>query len=115
MEKSNNLWYKMSDSVILEILGEFMKETRLQQNKTQQELATASGIDRFTIARIENGKGGTLKSFIQMMRSLEQLHHFQNFQVQRQISPLELTKLEQRKRHRARSKKKSKKQNKTDW
>ena len=106
MDKSSNLWYEMSDFAILEIIGEFIKETRLTKNQTQQQLATASGIDRFTIARIENGKGGTLKSFIQIMRSLEQLHLFQNFQIQHQISPLVLAKLEQNKRHRARNKKK---------
>src|SRR5450432_4092367 len=111
MEKSNNSWYEMSDSAILEIMGEFIKETRLQQNKTQQQLATASGIDRFTIARIENGKGGTLKSFIQLMRSLEQLQIFQRFLVQPQISPLELAKLEQNKRRRARNKKRPRMQN----
>ena len=109
MDKSSNLWYEMSDFAILEVIGEFIKETRLTKNQTQQQLATAAGIDRFTIARIESGKGATLKSFIQIMRSLEQLHLFQNFQVQHQLSPLALAKLEQNKRHRARNTKKVKK------
>jgi len=108
----------MSDSAILVTIGEFIKQTRLQQNKTQQQLAIASGIDRFTIVRIENGKGGTLTSLIQLMRSLEQLHLFQSFQIHSQVSPLVLAKLEQTKRRRARSNhrtKNLKNQRKPDW
>ncbi len=101
MEKSNNNWYEMSDLAIMENMGEFIKETRLRQNKTQSVLAHESGIDRFTIVRMENGKGGTLKTLIQLLRSLEQLHLFQPFQITTQISPLTLAKLERTKRQRA--------------
>jgi transcriptional regulator with XRE-family HTH domain len=98
-------WYAMSDKAILEIIGQFLKEARLQRNKTQQEVAVTSGIARSTLVQIENGGGGTLMSFIQIMRALEQLHLFRYFEVKKQISPLELAKLEQASRQRARSKK----------
>ena|ERR1700744_4879872 len=101
MEKSNKYWYAMSNPAILETLGKFIQETRLRQNKTQQQVATAAGINRSTMVQIENGGGGTLLSFIQILRALEQLHLFQNFEIKQQFSPLQLAKLEQKKRQRA--------------
>jgi transcriptional regulator with XRE-family HTH domain len=104
MEKSNKLWYAMSDPAILDVLGNFIQQARLQKNKTQDEVATAAGVNRSTIVKIENGGGGNLLSFIQILRSLEQLHLLQNFEVRQQLSPLELAKIEQKKRQRASNK-----------
>lgn len=107
MEKSDKLWYAMSDPAIIAILGNLIQKTRLQKNKTQEEVATAAGVNRSTIVKIENGGGGTLLSFVQILRSLEQLHLLQNFEVREQISPLELAKLDQKKRQRASKKPKT--------
>ena len=97
MENTNNNMYSQSDPAILSLLGSFIQHTRLQQNKT--------GLNRLTIVQIENGGGGTLLSFIQLLRALESLHVFRNFEVQQQFSPLQLAKLEHKKRKRARAKK----------
>jgi len=105
MENTNNNMYSQSDPAILSLLGSFIQHTRLQQNKTQQQLADLSGLNRSTIVQIENGGGGTLLSFIQLLRALESLHVFRNFEVQQQFSPLQLAKLEHKKRKRARAKK----------
>jgi transcriptional regulator with XRE-family HTH domain len=105
MEKINNNWYAMSDPAILEVLGNFIKQTRLQQNKTQQQVAEAAGINRSTMGQVENGGGGTLLSFIQILRALEQLPLFQNFKIRQQLSPLQLAKIDQKKRQRASNKK----------
>ena len=105
MEKVNKLWYAMSDPAILALLGNFIQQNRLQQNKTQQQVSEAAGINRSTLVKIENGGGGTLLSFIQVMRSLEQLQLFQNFEIKQQVSPLQLAKIEQKKRQRASNKK----------
>ena len=111
MEKAIKQWYAMSDPAILEVLGNFIQQTRLQQNKTQQQVAAAAGINRSTIVQIEKGGGGTLLSFIQIVRALEQLQLFQNFEVkQQQLSPLQLAKIDQKKRQRA-----SNKKAKSDW
>ncbi len=101
MEKGIRYWYAMSDPAILEVLGDFIQKTRLQKNKTQQEVAAAAGINRSTIVQIENGGGGTLLSFIQILRALEQLHLFQSFEIRQQLSPLQLAKVELKKRQRA--------------
>lgn len=107
IEKSNNISYQMSDSAILKVLGTFIREIRLRQNKTQEEVAIAAGVKRMTLVRIEKGGGGTMATFIRLLRSLEQFHVLNQFLVPSQISPLQLAKLEQDKRHRARPKKRS--------
>ena len=116
MEKSIKYWHEMSDPAMLEQLGEFIKQTRLQQNKTQQQVATAAGINRSTMVQIEKGAGGTLLSLIQILRALEQLQIFEHFEIKQQFSPLQLAKLEQNKRQRASTKKNSQnKKPKSDW
>ena len=115
MENAHINWYAMSDKALLAILGEFLKENRLQQNKTQLQVAEASGIARSTLVQLENGGRGSLLSFIAVMRTLEQLHLLSNFQVKRQISPLELAKLEQAKRQRASRKKNNNQKNESTW
>ncbi len=54
MEKDIKYWHAMSDPAILVLLGEYIQQTRLQQNKTQQQIATAAGINRSTVVQIEN-------------------------------------------------------------
>ncbi len=115
MEKANKKFYSMSDPAILELLGNFIQQTRLQQNKTQQEVATAAGINRSTLVQVENGGGGTLLSFIQVLRALEQLQLFRNFEVQQLLSPLQLAKIDQQKRQRASNKNKPPTKPKSDW
>lgn len=116
MEKAYKMWYSMSDPAILEELGRFVQQTRLQQNKTQQQVAEAAGVNRSTVVQIENGRGGTMLSFIQILRALEQLHLFQSFEIKQQISPLQLAKLDQQKRLRAGSNKPSiNTKRKSDW
>jgi peptide-methionine (S)-S-oxide reductase len=41
MEKGIKYWHAMSDPALLELLGKFIQQTRLQQNKTQQQVAKA--------------------------------------------------------------------------
>ena len=117
MEKGINYWHAMSDPALLEMLGTFIRETRLQQNKTQQQVATAAGVNRSTVVQIENGGGGTLLSLVQILRGLGQLSLFQNFEVkQPQLSPPQLAKLEQNRRQRASRKKEDITENsKSDW
>ncbi len=117
MEKGIKYWHAMSDPALLELLGKFIQQTRLQQNKTQQQVATAAGINRSTIVQIENGGGGTMLSFLQILRALQHLELLQHFEIkQQQISPLQLAKLEQNMRQRASATKKTQvKKPKSDW
>jgi len=101
MENSIKDWYAMSDKALLAVIGQFIKDSRLNKNKTQQQLAMASDISRSTLVKLEKGEGGNLESFIRVMRILEQLHVFQFFEIKKQISPIELARIEQAKRKRA--------------
>jgi len=105
MEKNIRYWHSLSDPAILELLGKYIQEIRLQQNKTQLQVATAAGINRSTVVQIENGGKGSMISYVQILRALEQLQIFEHFEVKQQISPLQLAKLEQNKRQRASAKK----------
>ena len=105
MEKNITYWHAMSDLAILQVIGDFIQQTRLEQNKTQAEVAEAAGINRSTLVQVEKGEGGTLQTFIRLLRALEQLHLFQHFEARQQVSPLQLAKIEQKKRQRATTKK----------
>lgn len=93
--------YAMSDGAILEMLGSFIQKTRLNQNKSQQMVADAAGINRTTLVQMEKGKSVTMLSFIQVLRVLEQLHILDVFELKQEISPLLLAEMEMKKRQRA--------------
>ena len=90
-----------TDKAIMELLGNFIKETRLQLNQTQQQTADTAGVDRTTLLKMENGSGGNMLSFIQVMRAIGALELFKNFAIKEEISPLLLAKLMRQKRQRA--------------
>ncbi len=98
-------WYAMSDKSLVETIGSFVRQNRLDKNKTQHEVASQAGISRSTLSLLEKGETVTVPTLIQVLRSLELLHVMDTFQVSTQISPLALAKLERDKRIRARSKK----------
>ena len=94
-------WSAMSDKAIINVLGSFIKQKRLEQNKTQAQLSKAAGISRDTLSLLENGVSGNLATFIQLLRALDMLHLLKSFQIQQQISPLQLARIEKQKRLRA--------------
>lgn len=88
----------------MEKMGAFVRHHRLLQNKTQEQLAREAGIVRSTLSLFERGENTSLLVFIQLLRSLKLLNLLREFQVRQQVSPLQLAKLEQSKRLRARQK-----------
>lgn len=103
MINTNTKWVAMSDTAIVRKIGEFVKHERLNSNKTQAQLAKEAGINRWTISQIENGEAITLLSLIQILRALNVLHLLEIFSIKQEISPIELAKMEQNKRKRARN------------
>lgn len=102
MENANNNWIAMSDNAIIVSIGEFIKQKRLQEDKTQLQLAKDAGLNRSTIVQIENGESITLSSLIQILRVLNLLHLMDIFILEDQISPMEYVKMKEKKRLRAR-------------
>lgn len=115
-DKSFKDWHSMSDKALVEYIGTFVKHHRMEQNKTQDELATAAGISRSTLSLLERGETVTVATLIQVLRVLDQLPVLNAFEVRKTISPLALVKLQKEKRQRARSKSvKDENKENTDW
>ena len=102
MENTNIKWNESSDAVLQAMIGQFIQQSRIRQNKSQQEVADAAGINRSTLSQIENGRGGTLITLIQILRVLDQVSFLKVFQVEERPSPLYLAKMEMKKRKRTR-------------
>lgn len=96
------MWTEMSNPAILAILGNRIKNTRLRKGITQEELATTAGISTLTVANVENGKSVTLLMLLGVLRSLGLLENLENLIPEARISPLQLKKLQGKKRYRVR-------------
>ena len=116
-DKSSNEWVSMSDKALMEHIGVFVRYHRLEQNKTQNELATAAGISRSTLSLLERGETVTINTLIQVLRVLDKLHVMSAFEVIETLSPLALARLQKEKRQRARKKsgKQDENSEETDW
>ena len=105
----------MSDNAIVETISAFIKHHRLEQNKTQSQLADEAGINRSTMVEFEKGQRANMITFIQLLRALNLLHVLKQFEIQQQLSPIQLAELEQSKRKRASKNIQSTKKPKSDW
>ncbi len=97
----NTNWLAMTDKALLKQIGDFIQYHRLQQNKTQGQLAEEAGINRTTLSTLENGKHANVLTLVQVLRALNQLQVLQVFEVNREISPLKLAEMQQAYRKRA--------------
>lgn len=104
MAKTNTEWISMTDANIVQAIGRFLKQKRLQTNKTQSQLAKEAGLNPYTISQIENGGSVTLSTLIQLLRSLDVLYVLDNFKTTEEISPIQYAKMQKSKRQRARNK-----------
>jgi transcriptional regulator with XRE-family HTH domain len=88
---------------ILKELGKDLRQHRLNNNLTVNELSNKSGISERTIIGFELGKKNiTLMSLVEMLRALRLLNNLDGlFPKIPVISPLELIELEKKKRKRA--------------
>ncbi len=94
-------WDSMSDKALVKQIGAFITYHRIEQDKTQDALAADAGISRSTLSLLERGETVNLSTLIQVLRVLDQLKVMNAFVVQETISPLELARLEKKKRKRA--------------
>ncbi len=104
----------MSDQSLMKQIGEFIRHHRLQQNRTQEDVAEDAGISRSTLSLLERGETVTVITLIQVLRVLDMLHIMDVFEVEEAVSPIALAKLERQKRQRARKQIRPDKQ-KSEW
>lgn len=96
------MWNEMSDPAVLVKIGQRIKEIRIRKSITQEELARYSGVSTLTVANIEKGKSVSLLLFITVLRSLGLLENLEQLVPEMKISPLDLKKLQGKKRYRVR-------------
>jgi len=104
-DKSYNNYTSMTDLALSGMVGKFIRHHRLKKNRTQADLAYASGMSRSTLSLLENGEKVTLSSLLKVLRALDLLHIMDAFKVIEQISPIEMARLERKKRKRAKKNK----------
>ncbi len=92
----------MSDLALIASIGQFVQHHRLQQNRSQSDVADAAGISRSTLSLLERGEKINLSSLIRVLRVLDLLHVMDVFVVREEISPIAYAKLQKKKRQRAR-------------
>lgn len=63
-----------TDEAIQVELGRRVSSLRLSQNMSQEQLATAAGVSKRTVQRVERGLPGQFTNLIRCMRVLQQLH-----------------------------------------
>ncbi len=100
---SRKNFYAMTDSAIAEEFGRRLEQIRLEANKPQKEIAYELGISEGTYRKAINGKA-RFEVIIGIMRMLEQLENLENLLPDRPFSPIEMLKLQGKKRQRAASK-----------
>ncbi len=115
MEIADKKLIAMSDIALVEMIGEFIKHNRLEQNKSQLQLAREAGINRSTLSQFENGTGSNLLTLIAILRALKLLSLLKVFLIEQKISPIQLARMEQSKRIRASRKPDGDSKPKSDW
>ena len=71
---------KMTDEVLLRLVGERLSDCRLARNLTQQQLAEQAGLGLRTVQRLELGAAATqLSGFIRVCRVLGLVENLEAF------------------------------------
>ncbi len=108
-------WVSMSDNALSETIGNFIKHHRLNQNRTQEDVAKAASISRSTLSLLEKGQKISLNNLIKVLRVLDLLYIMDIFQVKEEISPIEYAKMQKNKKKRARNERKINSEEDLGW
>ena len=103
-----------SPAAITEELGRRLKQARLNADLTQKEVANLAGVSRKTVLNAEKGKV-QLEALVAMMIALDLSHQLDQFIPIQNISPIQLSKLQGKKRQRASGQRKIKDKGEPEW
>lgn len=90
-------------SEVLAELGERLRRIRLERNERMEDVAERAGVGLRTLGRLEKGEGGSLTSFLKVLRALGRLQAVDSFLPTPTVSPLALDRMGGRRRRRASS------------
>ncbi|MCR5570003.1 MAG: helix-turn-helix domain-containing protein [Paludibacteraceae bacterium] len=85
--------YMLSDVEITNKISARLKELRLKQNISRQDLAVSSGVSLSSIVRMEDGDIKSFESFLRILRTLGKIDVFLPLVEDEQISPNEYFKM----------------------
>ena len=85
----------LSDAEITNKISAKIKELRLKQNISRQDMADSSGVSVSSIARMEDGDIKSFESFLRIIRSLGKIEIFMPMLQEEEISPNEYYKMVQ--------------------
>tara|TARA_B100001939_G_scaffold298515_1_gene273573 strand:+ start:75 stop:374 length:300 start_codon:yes stop_codon:yes gene_type:complete len=90
----------MTDKAVAREMGRRLRSLRLRKNISQKEVSTITGISVNAVQTAERGES-KLITYIKILRALNSLSSLDSFLPEVDISPLELAKMEGKKRKRA--------------
>ena len=90
----------MSSGAVCKEIGQRLKRARLNANRTQREVADRAGISVTAVQSVERGEA-LLETVVLVLMALDMIEQIKNFVPEQEISPLQLVKLQGKKRQRA--------------
>lgn len=111
MEKISS---EQSPSAIVATLGQRLKLARLNANLSQAELAAKAGLSRPTIVNAENGRV-QLENFVAIVQALNLIDQLDLMLAEPEVSPLQLVKMQGKRRVRASKKSAATEHQKGTW
>lgn len=82
-------FYMLSDAEITKRISAKLKEVRLKQNISRQDLADSTGVSVSSIARMEEGEIKTFDSFLRILRTLGKMDILLPLVEEEELSPSE--------------------------
>ena len=104
----------VSPAAISEELGGRLKQARLNGDLTQAKVAELAGVTRKAVLNAEKGKV-QLEVFVAIMQALNLAGQLNAFLPKQDISPIQLSKLQGKKRQRASGQRKSRDEGAPEW
>lgn len=82
-------FYMLSDTEIVKRISAKLKEVRLRQNISRQDLAESSGVSVSSIVRMEDGEIKSFDSFLRVLRTLGKMNILLPLVEEEELSPNE--------------------------
>ena len=83
----------LSDADLIRLISAKLKQLRLKQNISRQDLSASSGVSLSSIVRMEGGEIKSFDSFLRILRILGKLEVLQQLANEEDMSPNEYFKL----------------------
>ena len=109
---------ELTNALNIKEIGKRLKEYRLAENMSREEMSSHSGVSLNTIARLEQGNSISLDNLLSIMRTLRLIDAINLTLPERKVSPVEAAEIERKLKRvklRASTKRKPEKQTKWKW